>query len=163
MELRRIESVDSSWLIKIDELTSKSNYRKGQNWSKHKNFKENIQTLLDVKLAQEKFDSNAWVVKGVPINQRPSVIISLFGFTLLDSDNALKSIQDCFEGIFYLTDASVRHTSSFTIREKTSEDRPVYIGISRVDNPSSAQNIFEKHNKISQEIFSLFMSENNLG
>lgn len=159
-----IEHLDSNnfWeagcFFSYSDLVSKSNYRKGQSWKPYKEFAENLNTLISFKVLESKhWDTNAWVVDG-PLKKRPQIIISLFSRTTLDSDNALKSLQDALEGVFYKTDATVRRVSSQTLRAKpvANEDNLV-IGVVRLPATASLVDIMEASHELDKLIFNRFL------
>lgn len=134
---------DQAWIFSYPDVVSKSNYRKGEDWRKYKEYAQNLHNSIEFKLLQEmNWDSEKWLQSDKKLPKRPNVALAMCSRTFLDSDNSMKSVQDALQGIFYATDASVRRSTAQTERLKPiSGSDNVVVGVCRLSEGASVKTI----------------------
>ncbi|MFM7089095.1 MAG: RusA family crossover junction endodeoxyribonuclease [Candidatus Paceibacterota bacterium] len=123
------------FVIKLDsQLKSKSNFRRGSNWSKYVKYEKDLALTIKEVLPYT-WDLGS---RDNTINERPKVVIQIVAESLIDTGNLSKSVLDALEGVLYHNDASVVAVASMSIRKKKGY---TYIGVARLRPDASFEEV----------------------
>ena len=117
-----------------NKVQSKSNYRRGRNWTAFSKYERDLAIEVKAK-TPENWDIGSYKDK---ISKRPKIVIQILAESLLDAGNLSKSILDALEGVLYHNDASVAAVTCTGVR---SRDGVTILAVARLKPDSNINEV----------------------